>query len=259
MKRTVQLVLWSSVVGIGASGILNAFFVIVSGLGRPSFGNLLPAIVGTVFVTAGVRKLRRPEAPVIPNRGLQRIVKVLGMAAALWLLLVLGLMLFAWQKPVNEAPAWIIVPGAGLRGDQLSLTLKARLDTAVKLGLAHPEARMVVSGGQGRDEALTEAEAMARYLEQTGIAPDRILQERRATSTYENMAYSKAVMQRAGWLPQDTAVVVSSRYHLFRAQGMARELGIAAWAEPAPVPASVWLGSWLREMLAVTKYLMTRQ
>lgn len=258
MKTGAQRALWAAVAGLGLSGVLNTVLVVASGLGRWSLGNALPALAGLLLLGAGLRKLRDPRRPLVGNRQLRRSLMVLGAAGVLWAAVVLGLMLFGWQEPGEEPVAWILVPGAGLRGDQLSLTLMTRLDAALLLHRAHPEARVVVSGGQGPDELIPEAQAMAAYLAQHGVPPEQIFEERRSTSTLENMAFSKALMARAGWQPDAVVAVVTSRYHLYRAQSMARAQGLRAVSVPAEVPASVWAGSWLREILAVSRHLVVK-
>ena len=60
-----------------------------------------------------------------------------------------------------DAPEFVVVLGAQVQGDQPSLTLKKRLDLALEYLTGHPQASVVVSGGQGADEAYTEASVMA--------------------------------------------------------------------------------------------------
>ena len=62
----------------------------------------------------------------------------------------------------DETPDFIVVLGAQVQGDRPSLTLKKRLDKALEFLQAHPVRTVIVCGGQGPDEAHTEASVMAQ-------------------------------------------------------------------------------------------------
>ena len=120
---------------------------------------------------------------------------------------------------------YLIVLGAGVHGSTPSLSLTERLRAAKDYMERYPDAVAVVSGGQGPGEDITEAEAMRRWLEANGIAPERILMEDRAESTVQNIAYSMDILRTRG--DGDAAVaIVSSEYHLFRAKWLARQQGV---------------------------------
>src|SRR3989344_4382515 len=85
----------------------------------------------------------------------------------------------------EEAPPVqaIVVLGAGIQNGQPRPALAARLDTAAALARLQPEALIAVCGGQVWGTADTEAEVMARYLqERHGIAPERLVLEKDSTS-----------------------------------------------------------------------------
>ena len=90
---------------------------------------------------------------------------------------------------------YLIVLGAKVREDDISASLKHRLDKAIRFAQEHPETKLILSGGQGKDEPTTEAQAMAEYLQYNGIAPEQILLEGQSTSTRENLAFSKALIE----------------------------------------------------------------
>lgn len=146
--------------------------------------------------------------------------------AAFGLCLIVGVCLMAGQnakKPPPGADA-VIVLGAGLRGEEVSLTLKLRLDAALGYLDANPQALCVVSGGQGEGEVIPEAEAMRRYLERAGVGAGRILTEDRSTNTYENIAFSRAVLLDA-FGREPSVVIATSDFHLFRGVSLARGAG----------------------------------
>ncbi len=125
---------------------------------------------------------------------------------------------------------YIIVLGAQVREDGPSVVLKYRLDTAVDYLNANPDTLCIVSGGKGANEPFSEAEGMANYLTEKGIAAERILLEDQSVNTAENIRYSKKLMEES----YDTVGIVTNNFHVFRAvkiaekQGMESVCGIAA-------------------------------
>ena len=91
----------------------------------------------------------------------------------------------------GSAPEFVVVLGAQVQGDQPSLTLKKRLDLALSYLNDHPQAKVIVSGAQGADEAYTEAYVMAKYLIEQGVDESRVIQEEQAHDTRENLRIFK--------------------------------------------------------------------
>lgn len=102
----------------------------------------------------------------------------------------------------EDGAQWIIVLGAQVRGKKITDSLRRRLDTAVCYLKKNKETKVIVSGGQGAGEEITEAEAMAEYLIKQGISKDRIRMEDQSTSTRENLRFSRKFLkadQETGW------------------------------------------------------------
>lgn len=119
-----------------------------------------------------------------------------------------------------EEVDYMIVLGAGLRGEDVSPTLKARLDQAIAYYKLHPKTMIIVSGGQGPDEVISEAEAMRRYLEEVGIPGESIIKEDHSTTTLENIAFSKEILMTREETVE-SVLIITHDYHLFRAQMLA--------------------------------------
>lgn len=152
-----------------------------------------------------------------------------------------------------DAP-YIIVLGAAVHGSTPSLAMAERADAALQWLREHPEGVAVVSGGQGPGEDITEADAMALYLTERGVAPARILREPEATTSYENLLFSLRVIEAHGGDPTGRVAVCSSEYHLHRARYIAERLG----CEPVGVAARTGvlplrLNYYVREGLAMWK------
>ena len=158
----------------------------------------------------------------------------------------------ARTDPDPERP-YLVVLGAAVYGERPSLTLIRRLEGALQYLEAYPESTAIVSGGMGKGEAVTEAQAMHDWLLEHGIPESRILMEPKATSTEENLAFSFDLIRARGEDPDGNVAIVSSAYHLFRAKSMARLQGVAAAGVAAPwgYP-MVMLNYFIREAFAVT-------
>ena len=158
----------------------------------------------------------------------------------------------AAEKPKQDAP-YVVVLGAAVYGENPSITLEHRLEGALRYLNANPDSKAVVSGGQGAGEDISEAECMRRYLVENGIAADRILTEDRSTSTKENLAFSKAVIEADGGNVENVAII-SSAYHLYRAKTVAASLGINASGFAGSDGYPIYMfGMYLREAAAVAK------
>lgn len=152
---------------------------------------------------------------------------------------------------------YLIVLGAGVNGTVPSLSLRDRLLAAKDYLQANPDTLCIVSGGQGRGEAITEARCMADWLTQQGIDAQRIILEEKATSTRENIAFSLDLIEEMTGSRPESAGVVSSEYHLFRAGLVAKQQGLTAVGIPAATHrTSLKINYFLREIVAVWYYLL---
>lgn len=143
----------------------------------------------------------------------------------------------------------LIVLGAQIRGKVLSGTLKRRLDKALVYLKKNPETFCVVSGGQGKGEATTEAQAMAEYLIACGIEEERVLLESTSTSTYENLANSFDMLDEPR---QESVGIVTNNFHMYRAMKYAQMIGFEkVYAIVASCDMILFLNYMVREFFAV--------
>jgi len=153
----------------------------------------------------------------------------------------------------DETPAFIVVLGAQVQGDQPSLTLKKRLDLALEYLTGHPQASVVVSGGQGADEAYTEASVMAKYLTARGVDESRVLLEEQASDTRENLEFSRTLAQAHG-MRTDRVLIITSDFHLCRAKYLAKKLGMEPYGLASRTsPEVLRVNYLLREVFAFVK------
>ncbi len=150
----------------------------------------------------------------------------------------------------------VVVLGAGIRGDKVTLPLKMRLDKAIQYHNENPEAVIVVTGGQGFQETVTEAYAMEKYLVEHGVEKEKIIKEEKATSTTENMEFSKELLDK--YFEDNYAIVViTNNFHVFRGTSIAKKTG---FNDVSHMHAGLqWynlMPCYLRESLAVLKMLV---
>ena len=150
----------------------------------------------------------------------------------------------------------VIVLGAGVNGETPSAALWSRIRAAEDYLELHPDVPVVLSGGQGAGEAISEAEAMRRALwKEDGAENARLLLDERSTNTAENFRFSKALLEERGLdTGRATIAVVTNDFHCFRAHMIARRQGLKTIDVPAELP-WWWLTAnyYLREAFAVVK------
>lgn len=152
-------------------------------------------------------------------------------------------------RPQKNAD-YVIVLGAQWKNGYPSYVLQKRLDAAIAYLNENPDTFVIVSGGQGSNEPISEAEGMAGYLQEAGIDAGRIVQENQSTSTNENLEFSAKYLDKA----EDRVVIVTNNFHVYRAvniarkNGYARVEGLSADSYPAMLPNNL-----LREFFGVVK------
>ena len=98
--------------------------------------------------------------------------------------------LSAMKGKGRENLDYVVVLGAHVKGELPSKALLKRLEAALDYGEKNPETKLVLSGGQGFGENITEALCMKRYLVKNGISSDRLILEEKSTDTRENLKFS---------------------------------------------------------------------
>lgn len=185
---------------------------------------------------------------------LLRTLTAVVLAAVLCFACALGVVLAGSRDQVKGEPDTMIILGCQVHSWGPSLTLQDRLDTALDWLKDHPDTTVVVTGGKGTDEVLSEARAMADYLTEHGFPAERILLEDRAVNTKENLIYSMELLMLEG---DEQVLIVSSGFHLARARMLWSRLGgdrdhLSTLAAPVSHRPSM-LKQHLREPLALIK------
>ncbi|MCL2387001.1 MAG: YdcF family protein [Defluviitaleaceae bacterium] len=180
----------------------------------------------------------------------QKFHIMMGLACLLPALLVVFLFVYGKSSNVDYTEDVVIVLGAAVVGETVTRPLARRLDAALHYWQNNPDAYIIVCGGLGNRAVITEAEAMARYLARRGVPRERILLEEYSTSTYENLAFAKEILDEH--FPDGfSAVLVTNDFHIYRGVRTARRIGIDVNRLGAYTDWYSWPVNYLREMLAV--------
>ena len=142
----------------------------------------------------------------------------------------------------------VIVLGAQVRGAASSRALRRRLDCAVEYAQKNPETVFVLSGGQGPDERISEAECMYYYMVEHGVSKERLLLEDQSTSTKENLEFSDRLYS----LKEKRVGILSNNFHIYRALALAGQEGYRmVCGVPASSDAGMQPHNILREVCCV--------
>ncbi len=153
---------------------------------------------------------------------------------------------------------YVVVLGAGLWGETPSDTLYKRLDAALAYINKNPEIKIVLSGGKGPGENITEAEAMKRYLVSKGISEKNIYKEEKSTSTEENLRYTKELINNISKKDKTSLTVVTSNFHMLRAKLLAEKGGFETFEYSSPILSWLMPVCYVREYFAMIKYFVFR-
>lgn len=156
----------------------------------------------------------------------------------------------------DEADIMIIL-GCQVKPWGPSILLQDRLDTALDYLEDHPDMTVVVSGGKGDDEHMSEAQAMYDYLTEHGVDSEQIILEDRSANTHQNLIYTTQMLTEMGYDTTQEFVVVSNGFHLSRVRMLwERVLGTQENLNTLAAPSShvpSRLKMYVREPLALVK------
>lgn len=218
MKRGIILFVRALILLAGALVCFNAVMLFL--LSNFNLGNILTLLLGGILLLYGIYFQK-------VNRDFPKALKIVLAAGMAVLILFAGFLLtFGSVDTANYKEDAIIVLGAAVHGETPSAVLKTRLDSALRYHKKNPDALIVVSGGKGAQEDITEAEAMKRYLVARGVDPNIIIKEENATSTLENFRFSKAILDKL-FGGQYRVCFISNEFHIYRASGFAKAAGFA--------------------------------
>ncbi|MCT4593442.1 MAG: YdcF family protein [Anaeromicrobium sp.] len=190
------------------------------------------------------------------KRKIISLFKILGVLWFLSFILIEGLILINGVSKEYKEVDYVVVLGAGLKWDKLSVTLRERLDKSYEYLEKNKHIQVVVSGGQGPDEATSEALAMEKYLINKGISKDRIIKEDKSTSTYENLKNTYDILRKKQKKEKIRLGIVTNRFHQFRAGLLAKEIGFESYSIVSKTKIYQIPKYYIREYFAIIKSLL---
>lgn len=186
-----------------------------------------------------------------------RALLSLALAAVLSFSTLLGFVLYGSYDHIDGTPDTMLILGCQVYPWGPSVLLQDRLDEALEYLKEHPDMTVVVSGGQGPDEHVSEASCMRDYLVAAGIACEQILLEDQSHNTVQNITYSAQLMQEHGLDLKQGVLIVSNGFHLTRARMLwdrvtGEEEHLSTLAAPSShLPSRLYM--YIREPLALVK------
>ncbi|MDR2919621.1 MAG: YdcF family protein [Tannerella sp.] len=213
-----------------------------------TIGYSIPIIIGLLLIAISLWFKKLP-------RKWRKIVSTLIIIGISFFLVVTGVVVVRGTKnTVDYTEDCAIVLGSGIRGETVLPTMQNRLDACLEYHRKNEQAIIIVSGGQGPNEAISEAEAMKRYLINHGIPASQIIKEDRSHNTKENFSYSKKILeQRFAGRPYSVACI-TSHYHISRAEKIAFKQDIDVRTYSADVDWHLLPFAYIREFLSILKY-----
>lgn len=180
----------------------------------------------------------------------RRIFTAVFCVGILVFILVEGCIISGFGQKGPDGLDYLIVLGAQMKPSGPSKALQYRLDEAYRYLVENEGTQVIVSGGQGRDEHISEAQGMYDYLIEKGIDEGRIIREAKSANTFQNLTFSGEFLEKE----RDRVGVVSNNFHVFRALRIAKKAGYQeVYGIAAKGELFLQLNNMMREFLGVVK------
>lgn len=237
-------------------GILNYIYFFTCLLVYKIIVNFTPffLLTGTFFILFGMLKMRLNKDNL--NKNIKIIIKCTDIILLLLLIsfvLVEGNIAFNAAVNDNKKPDYVMLLGCGVYGRNMLLPQYQRAETGLDYIKKHPDVKIIVSGGQGSGETISEAEAYKIYLVNHGVKAENIIEEQKSKTTMENMKYTRDILKKIDGRENIRIAIVTSNYHILRAKFLAERCGFKAEGVSAPVSVLLLPNFSVREYFGVIK------
>ena len=187
------------------------------------------------------------------------ILVVIGIVVVIGVSLVVAAMIAMHQGAKGHAVAEdtpAVVLGCHVKDGRPSRILGERIDAAYEYLSSHPQAIAVLSGGQGEDEAISEAECMYRELTARGIDGSRRYKEESSVNTPTNLRHSREILEEvlgadSAWTEDHEIALITSEFHCYRGCLHAKQEGLSPVAYASKTAMPYIIPFYLREIVAV--------
>ena len=187
------------------------------------------------------------------------ILVIIGIVVVIGAVLVVSAMIAIYSgargyEAAEDTPA--VVLGCHVKDGRPSRILGERIDAAYAYLSSHPQAIAVLSGGQGEDEAISEAECMYRELTARGIDGSRLYMEESSVNTPTNLRHSREILEEvlgadSAWAENHEIALITSEFHCYRGCLHARQESLTPVAYASKTAMPYVIPFYLREIVAV--------
>lgn len=224
MKRTIKTLF--VIIGI----ILLLMFTVTIIGNIFNIGNVVGIMFASAFLVLGIfyDKIINTIKRLRKSKGGKVLLSTIGTAASCVLLsffIALGSVIASSGTNADNQET-VIILGCAVYDETPSVMLRARAMAALNYLEENKNSVAILSGGQGEDESISEAECMYRLLTDNGIDANRLYLEDKSTNTYENITNSLEIIRENGL--SENIAIASSDFHLKRATMIAKKQGINA-------------------------------
>lgn len=202
--------------------LLIFYFFIINTISLLRFKYLFLVLGILCFVYHFIKKY------LIKKETLYKFIKKIFVLLISIFILVESIMILYPKHDLKSNCDYIIVLGALVDKTKISKSLKDRLDTCIDyIDKTNQNTTIVVSGGRGRGEDITEASAMRNYLISKGIDKNMIIMEDKSTTTKENFEFSKKIIEdRSNKKIESLKIkVITTDFHTLRSKIIAQKIG----------------------------------
>ncbi len=202
--------------------LLIFYFFIINTMSLLTFKYLFLILGICFFIYHFIKKyLKKKET-------LYKFIKKISAVVMAIFILVESVMIFYPKHDLKTNTDYIIILGALVNKNKVSKSLKDRLDTCIEyLEKTNKDIKIVVSGGKGRGEDITEASAMKDYLISKGVDEDLIIAEEKSTTTKENFDFSKQIIEDISHkkISDLNIKVITTDFHTLRSKIISQKSG----------------------------------
>lgn len=189
-----------------------------------NIGNVFGIVLGLLFIVTGT------AFDVIVELCENTVIEILFIIAFILFIIFLILFIITLSKIVSHCSGnatnekIIIILGCRVKGTKPTRALISRCKAGYEHLIKNKDSIAILSGGQGADEEISEAQCMKSVLISMGIDESRLIIEDKSTSTRENLEFSKKIIQSLGY--SGKIAIATNEYHLYRATLIARQCGL---------------------------------
>ncbi len=203
--------------------LLFLFLLPFTMFGILNIGNIAGLLLGAIFLCYGAfyGKINSTIKSLWQKKLWKVVFSVVSLCFAICIIFT-GFATFNMIRASYNAPdkdATVIVLGCKVNANGPSLSLLKRLEAAYAYLSENPDVPCILSGGQGADEHISEAQAMYDWLTEKGIEKERLYIEDKSTSTEENLSFSRKIIEKQN-LPS-AITLITNNFHQYRAQKIA--------------------------------------